>query len=230
MQKSSPGDFEIDRKFAEGPYAVVVSSHRAADQGTYALKLFGYKQGFPKDDWILREAEYLKSLRGLRGAVQLAAVFNDTKDGILPDTAKTHLMRYPVIVMERLTGGSLESLLEQKTARGESLTEGQAALIFRNLIVALHEVHVRANLIHCNLKTLNVYFSPLNDSFPTKLVDFGFSVALYHRDEHYGYDSLTGGRVMTEFTPDYLAPETLEEYDLSGGTVFSRKTGQLCIL
>ena len=229
MEKNGHTDFEIVSKYAEGPYAVVMSAYRAPDGRTIALKLFGYKPECPKVDWILCEAEFLKSLRGLGGSLQIAAVFNDTKTGILTNKLyKTHRMQYPVIVMERLTGGSLQALLQQKADQGRWLSEKEIAVIFKHIIVALHEVHVTANLIHCNLKPLNVYFVTANDStYRLKLVDFGFSVALHDRDEHYSYGSQTSNRLITEFAVDYLAPETLEEYFVSQGTVFSRKTGQL---
>lgn len=226
MQKSKLSDYKVDAQFAEGPYAIVVSSNKLDNKARlYSLKFFGYKKK-PNDDWILREAEYLKSVRRLSGTVQIVSVFNGSAFHENP-------IRYPVIAMERLTGGSLQALLEQKTAQLESLTEGQVALIFRKLIIALHDVHlsanlmnsnqrpVRANLIHCNLKPLNVYFSTSDDTFPTKLVDFGFSVALHHRDEHYSYHAT----VAQDIGMEYLAPEQLEEHNRCQGIVFSRKTG-----
>lgn len=224
MESSSLIDFEIHDKFAEGAYAVVVRADHRTTQSSYAMKFFGYKEGYPKDDWILREADYLKSLRGLCGAVQLEAVFNDSKTGALPTIPKLHLMRYPVIAIEKLYGGSLSQYLNIKAARDEKVAEKEAALIFRNTIVALHEIHVRAKLVHCKLEPLNVFFSAMNEEFPTKIVDFGFSVALYNRDEHYSYDSESCPRVLDEFNPEFLAPETIFESERSGGAVFSRAT------
>lgn len=222
FEKTLLDDFQICDKFAEGVYAVVVRAETRQTQTQYALKFFGYKQQSPKDDWILREADYLKSLKGLTGAVQLKTVFNDSKTGELTSSPKIHQKKYPVIALEKLNGGSLSQYLEMKLSCNENVPEKEAALIFRNTIVALREIHVHAKLVHCKLEPLNVFFAEMNDSFPTKIVDFGFSMALYYREEHYSYVR----DVLSEFNPEFLAPETILEYERSGGrgAVFSRAT------
>jgi hypothetical protein len=69
------------------------------------MKFFGYTKNKPDISWILREIDNLKALEGIKGVAQIEATFMDSGPGYIAGLMpKKHHGRYPVIVMEKLSG------------------------------------------------------------------------------------------------------------------------------
>lgn len=93
-----------------------------------------------------------------------------------------------------------------------------ASKVFRNFIVALNEVHEKADMIIGDIKLENLCLLDSSDRFPIKIIDFGMSFPLLSRQEHFDARKLG--------TACYLAPETLKSLKESrpSEAVYSRAT------
>lgn len=102
-------------------------------------------------------------------------------------------LRYPWLVMELVTGGSLDGLLKREGA----LTSQRAARIGRGIAAALNAAH-GAGIQHRDVKPANVLLRP--DGTPV-LTDFGIAALQ-------GTTSLTATGTMIG-SPEYMAPERI---------------------
>jgi hypothetical protein len=110
--------------------------------------------------------------------------------------------RVPYFVMERLEGGTLAQLLEQKGR----LTPERTAQILRQAASALAATHA-AGVVHRDLKPDNVFLTGAARDF-VKLVDFGVAKMA-------GAGRLT--RAGTVFgTPHYMSPEQAQGEQVDG--------------
>jgi serine/threonine protein kinase len=221
MSYASIDEFELGDLLAEGKYGIIVNCVRLMDRKEFVMKFFGYTSGKPDQNWILREITNLRMLVGVAGASQIEATFYDTPDGLL--NVKGHFKRpryrkrYPVIVMEKLKGGDLFDHIATRATEKRPFSERDASKIFRNIIVALNEIHYSKNMINCDLKVENIVFEIAStDEYPLKIVDFGLSVPLWDCAEYYD-ERLLG-------TPAYLAPESIVAHEATGEAVYSRAT------
>lgn len=152
---------------------------------------------------------------------QLAATGFSMEQQLLINISHEHIVEYygggkklqdgimmPFIVLERLKGGTLTSLLNvYTTAASTKLMPYPAVIeIGRSLASALHylhyEFHEDAMIIHRDLKPDNIGFT---ENGVLKLMDFGLAVCV---ERHFDPD---GGYVMTGETGSYryMAPEVM---------------------
>lgn len=101
---------------------------------------------------------------------------------------------YPVLVMERVYGAVLETVLERQRARGTLLTLDEVLDILGTLADGLVSVH-RAGVAHRDIKPGNIILAPANR---TVLLDFGVVLPAV---------SSQGAAIAG--TPLYMAPEQL---------------------
>ena len=103
--------------------------------------------------------------------------------------------------MEYVDGVSLESIIDEHTARGETVDLGRAVLILRAIARGLGAVHDR-KLVHRDVKPGNVVIE--KDSGRPVLVDFGLA-----RRAKTSSPRMT----TTAGTPSYMAPEQARDTD-----------------
>lgn len=104
----------------------------------------------------------------------------------------------PYIVLERLSGRSLEALIQEQGQLGPE----QAVPLLRQALIGLEAVH-KAGIIHRDIKPENIFLhEPADDQVVVKLLDFGiskFSVAASSKSRT-AADLFMG-------TPEYCSPE-----------------------
>ena len=88
-----------------GSYGLIFSAKRKSDGQEFVMKFFGYTQEKPQLSWILHEIDNMRALKGVQGVVQIEDSFLDTLEGYVSGIRRKYFKRrYPVIVMERLSG------------------------------------------------------------------------------------------------------------------------------
>ena len=122
--------------------------------------------------------------------------------------------RHYELIMEELEGGTLtERLLEKMEEEGETFSEKDAAIIFKQIISAINYCHAQG-IVHRDLKMENVLFLEKKGNLDIQIIDFGLS--------EYGKCQLVNlmdllseenSKTVTMFesvgTPHYIAPEVL---------------------
>ena len=90
---------------SQGSYGVVVDAIRKSDGKNFVMKFFGYTKNKPDISWILREIDNLRALDAIEGVAQIEATFTDSADGYISKMIpKIYKKKYPIIVMEKLSG------------------------------------------------------------------------------------------------------------------------------
>ena len=200
----SVDDYEIGELIQIGGMGRVYSGIRKSDRMKIALKFFGYTKRTQTEKEIVREVNLMQSLVGIPGVVQLLGIFYDTEQGLI--AGKLVFDRFPVVVMELLSGGDLLENIFDKQA----FSEKQLAGVFKGIIVALKEIHQRG-FIHRDLKLENLMYA--NDLIETdvRIIDFGMMVQLPEGRDCYVSEGLQG-------TPGYLAPESVRNHEYSAAS------------
>ena len=104
----------------------------------------------------------------------------------------------PYIVLERLSGQSLEALMQQEGR----LAPEQAVLLIRQALVGLEAVH-RAGIVHRDIKPENIFLhAPGPGRVQVKLLDFGIS-----KFGAGGNDQARTAADLYMGTPEYTSPE-----------------------
>jgi serine/threonine-protein kinase len=106
----------------------------------------------------------------------------------------------PYLVMELLSGESLQSLLDR---RGK-LSRDEALDFALQILVGLDTAHARG-VVHRDLKPDNVFVTPSAGGPLLKLIDFG--IAKLRESSEFKKELTSAGVVMG--TPEYMAPEQL---------------------
>ncbi|KAF9618295.1 hypothetical protein IFM89_000930 [Coptis chinensis] len=189
VKKNIEQDYVLGAEIAEGSCGLVRKCRSKANGGEFACKTLckSYK-------YVRREIDIMQYLSGHPSVVTLYAVYEDSDS--------FHL------VMELCSGGSLFDRFQEKLP----LTEHQAAVILKELVVAIKYCH-DMGIVHRDIKPRNVL---LTSSGKIKLADFGISARITPGQR---LSSKTG-------TPAYLAPEVLagkysEKVDIwSAGVIF----------
>ena len=122
--------------------------------------------------------------------------------------------RYYEIITEELCGGSLlERLMQKIDDNGETFSEKDAAIIFKQIISAINYCH-KEGIVHRDLKMENVLFLDKSEKLDIKIIDFGLSQ--YSKYQLISLkDLLAEEKTVTMHetvgTPHYIAPEVLKE-------------------
>ncbi|KAF4525046.1 hypothetical protein B566_EDAN001960 [Ephemera danica] len=180
--------YELGEEIGNGQSAVVRRAVERATSRSYAAKLVRRRRGAAAQAEARREASVLAALRH----PNLVA---------LHETFETSL--HTVFVLELVSGGELEAVLE---AKGGRLGEVEAADVVRQILLGLEHMHERG-IAHLDLKPENVMVSTLSPPWQVKLIDFGLSREVAGGDER----ALQG-------TPEFLAPEAVNFEPLSLAT------------
>lgn len=121
-----------------------------------------------------------------------------------PNVVKVHeIIESPTalyIVMELVEGGDL---FDRIVANGH-FGEATAARLTRELLEALHYLHITAHVAHRDLKPENILLADKSLDSPLKLTDFGMS-KMYQESGNTGTMSTRCG------TPGYVAPEVISK-------------------
>ncbi len=160
-----------------------------------------------------KEIEFLTKLTHIESVASIEGMLYDTDFGLRG--GKRHRKPYPGILMEKLEGKDLcDRVMMQMNLSGGGFTERSASEVFKNFIVALKEVHERARMVNCDLKTENMVFvSAAPDDYRLKIIDFGIALDL-NDSGLVRSDTLRG-------TSGFFAPETLRS---PPGYVYSTAT------
>lgn len=186
MGQTLGGTYRIVRQLDEGGMGTVFLAEHIRLRRPVAVKMMA--RHLKSDESALarfrREAEIISRLHHPH-IVQILD-FDTTSEG------------QPYLVMEMLTGQSLDRLLES----GQKLDVRAALSIAIQVAGALGAAH-SAGIVHRDLKPANIFLLDAGDELFVKLLDFGISKRA---------DDVTPGRKLTlEFdilgTPDYMAPE-----------------------
>lgn len=182
------GRFQLLNQLGGGGMGLVWRAYDLALQREVALKEVrsGDTGDLPGDTAAARQRE-----RVLREARALARLQHPNVVAIY-HIVDTPNLRHPWLVMELVTGGSLEDLL-----RGGPRPPAEVARIGRGVLAALDAAH-RAGIQHRDVKPGNVLLRP--DGTPV-LTDFGIA-ALQDSTQLTATGSIIG-------SPEYMAPERL---------------------
>ena len=121
--------------------------------------------------------------------------------------------RYYDIITEELCGGTLlERLMEKMEDDGETFSEKDAAIVFKQIISAINYCH-KKGIVHRDLKMENVLFVDKGNNLDIKIIDFGLSQ--YSKFQLTSLnDLIVGDKTITMFekvgTAHYVSPEVLK--------------------
>lgn len=140
------------------------------------------------------------ALLGVPGVIQLESIIYDSEEGFMP--SKLHRQSYPIIAMEKVSGGDLFERVTSRVEQGRTVTENSIAAIFRSSIIALDGIH-KKGFIHRDLKLDNILLVDDSEGSAVKIIDFGYMCQV-SGDTAIRTSQLCG-------TQGYLAPESTYE-------------------
>ena len=193
MSRPAPGDlvsgkYRIERLIGDGGMGVVYEARHEGLGSKVALKFLhaelakrpGLSQRFQQEARV-------------SAAIQSVHVTHVTD----VDTAEDGS---PYLVMELLTGESLQTVLD----RLGKLPQDQAVDFALQILAGLEAAHA-TGVVHRDLKPDNVFVTPSSGGPLLKLIDFG--IAKLRASSEYNKGLTRAGVVMG--TPEYMAPEQL---------------------
>ena len=121
--------------------------------------------------------------------------------------------RYIDLVMEQCLGGSLfDRLIKKMEDDGETFSEKEAAVIFKQIITGVSYCH-NQGICHRDLKMENILFLTTRKDSPIKIIDFGLSACIkkkklvqYITGKNYGTINMD----LAVGSPHYVSPEVLK--------------------
>jgi len=138
----------------------------------------------------------------IRNVVQREVYFaqaNINHDNLVRTNFAFNIMDYFFVVMEFMSGGSLEDTLKDVGRLPEEATK----VVMRSLLTGLDHLHMR-DLVHRDIKPANIML-PFRGALEVKLSDFGLCEEL--REDDKGRKRLKG----MYGTPYYVAPEIVRD-------------------
>lgn len=177
------GTYEVKRLVDRGGMGIVFEGEQVRLRRKVAIKILPVHLAQERQALLRfqREAE-LVSLLQHPNVVQIVD-FDTTEQG------------EPYIVMEFLTGESLEQRLLRERALPLEFVVRVATQVASGL-AAVHE----AQIVHRDLKPANVFLTELSEGVHVKLLDFGIGKRLGGQQRLTGENDVMG-------TPDYMPPE-----------------------
>ncbi|GMV99450.1 MAG: hypothetical protein AMXMBFR84_05890 [Candidatus Hydrogenedentota bacterium] len=111
------------------------------------------------------------------------------------------------LVMEFVTGETLQSMLEANMSRDTPFTWDQAQAIVTQCLDALSRIHANG-IIHRDIKPSNILISHQDGHLQAKLMDFGIARVDDTSDD--SMTKLTSTNAVSPGTPMYMAPEQID--------------------
>lgn len=182
------GKYEVTGRLGSGAMATVFQAVQPDLGRTVALKMMSHA--------LVKRPGFLEHFKR---EGQLVAQLDHDNIVRVHDTVEAYGTHF--IVMEKLTGNSLDELVKDKVR----LDWDSVRRILREILLALEYSHSR-DLLHRDIKPSNVF---LGANRRVKLLDFGIAV-------RQGASEVAGGRLMG--TPYYMAPEQIRGRKLDGRT------------
>ncbi|HSO31054.1 MAG TPA: serine/threonine-protein kinase [Labilithrix sp.] len=184
--------FRVDRLLGEGGFGVVYAGMHTVLGEPIAVKFI--KIDTQATDPARAAEEYLREARILF-SLSHPAIVRMYDVGALERRA----MRLPWVVLELLSGPTLEQEIEQRRQQGRHFSAGELREIFDPILDGLAFAHGRG-IMHRDIKPSNILLSrAASGSLEPKLLDFGTA-----RTQLSVFQTALG---RTGFTPLYGAPE-----------------------
>lgn len=182
-------DFRKSKQLGEaGQFGVTYRCQRKKDSKNFAVKHLN-KNRFYRIPLQYRH----RYLRAMHDEIDILTTLNHQNIISLECVYEDKATLY--IVMEECTGGEL---FQRIIARGQ-YSEKDASKVVKQILEALHYMHVKNGIVHCDLKPDNILFASTDEDSLVKIIDFGMSKAL-PRLQYLTH--LCG-------TPYYTAPEVI---------------------
>jgi serine/threonine protein kinase len=185
------GKYRIDGCLGTGGMGVVFSATHLELDAPVAIKVV-------RDDFAANEAIVSRLLFEARAVARMQSVHVVRVLDVarLPNGA-------PYIVMEKLRGGDLAALLQERTALPVSEAIGYLLQACEGLI----EAH-GLGIVHRDLKPENLFLAATPEGVVLKILDFGISKDLGTAIREGGRTTLTKGGAAIG-SPSYMAPEQI---------------------
>jgi len=185
------GKYRVDGFLGTGGMGVVLSATHLELDAPVAIKVV-------RDDFAANEAVVSRLLFEARAVarMQSAHVVRVLDVARLPNGA-------PYIVMEKLRGGDLAALLEQRAAIPVAEAIGYLLQACEGLI----EAH-GLGIVHRDLKPENLFLAATPEGIVLKILDFGISKDLGTAIREGSRTTLTKGGAAVG-SPSYMAPEQI---------------------
>ena len=188
--------YRIERRIGSGTSATVFEALDTHTGQRVAVKVVHHL--FRKDRTIRKR--FLREAQAARALVTPHAV-KVLDVGELPQ-------RIPYLVMELLTGSTLERIIRRERS---GMAVEDALRLADQVAAALQDAH-GMDIIHRDLKPENIFVVDVDGESFIKIVDFGISKLIGGHE----VSQLTGTGVMVG-TPVYMAPEQIEGWkDIDG--------------
>ena len=176
-------NYIIETELGKGTYGVVYKATNKLDNNTYVIKklsLLGLTPNQKKE--VKLESDILKKIKS-KYVVQYYDSFEEENN--------------LYIVMEYCEGGDLNDCIEKHKKTKYLLKEDEVWKLFLKITLGLADIH-KLNILHRDLKTLNIFLKKDND---IRVGDLGVAKVL---NQTYFAKTFIG-------TPYYLSPEICED-------------------
>ncbi|KAA3664166.1 MAG: serine/threonine protein kinase, partial [Chloroflexi bacterium] len=179
VMEKNIGRYQIKREIGQGVTSVVYLAHDTQMWRDVAIKLMKPTESSADQHRFNREVRTISNLRH----AGIVSVYDVGEHG-----------QQPYLVMEYMSGGSLQDQLQQSSG---PMQWGKARDVLKGIADALMKAHA-SGIIHCDIKPGNVL---IDEDGKYYLSDFGIA---RHMERLGTTTSISG-------TPSYMAPEQFEE-------------------
>ena len=180
--------YKIIEYLGEGSFGKVFKAREISTGRILAVKRMSINHSEKKYSNIIKEINLLKHLSH-QNIVKYYDYFEEED--------------FIYLMMEYLEGGTLKDYINNK----KEITEDEARIIIKQLLVALSYLHYTCDICHRDVKPENIMFKNKNDINELKLLDFGLSSDSF---ESKNYLENCGTLI-------YMAPEQIDKMIYSKG-------------
>ncbi|CAF1206516.1 unnamed protein product [Adineta ricciae] len=191
--------YRIDEEIGHGLHSVVFGGYDLRDGQAVAIKIVNFTPGLigAKMDTESRRHSYWKE-------VELLQYLQDLNPYVIRLFNYDYNDRYGMIVMER--GGTFRDTLIDYLFAGRVMTSASIQKFWSQMVNAIHHLH-KIGIVHGDCKPEN-FIQVGKDGSSLKLIDMGISFQL---------PPYVTSRLHTAAgTPDYVSPEMVYSYGMSG--------------